>query len=130
LEENDLVAEDFRSRDKSWDYCRIALGFFREHRIQFWKMEPADALVGNAEEANGTFALVEPGSLYLIYAPEGGPVKLDLAKASGTFSVRWFNPRTGGPLLKGSVASVRGGASVDIGSPPGTADWLAVVRNR
>ena len=30
LAQNDLVAEDFRSRDKSWDYCRIALDFFQE----------------------------------------------------------------------------------------------------
>ena len=28
LAENDLVAEDFRSRDQSWDYCRLALEFF------------------------------------------------------------------------------------------------------
>ena len=28
LPENDLVAENFRSRDKSWDYGRIALDFF------------------------------------------------------------------------------------------------------
>ena len=29
LPENDLVAEDFRSRERSWDYGRIALEFFR-----------------------------------------------------------------------------------------------------
>ncbi len=28
LPEHDLNLEDFRSRDKSWDYCRIALDFF------------------------------------------------------------------------------------------------------
>jgi len=33
LPENDLLLEDFRSRDQSWDYCRIALGFFRDHAI-------------------------------------------------------------------------------------------------
>ena len=30
LPQNDLGCEDFRSRDKSWDYCRIALEFFRD----------------------------------------------------------------------------------------------------
>ena len=49
LPQNDLVCEDFRSRDKSWDYCRIALEFFREHEIPFWEMKNADALIGNRE---------------------------------------------------------------------------------
>ncbi|MBM3734533.1 MAG: DUF5060 domain-containing protein [Acidobacteria bacterium] len=128
LAENDLVAEDFRSRDKSWDYCRIALEFFREHRVPFWEMEPADALAGNTDEANGKFVLAKKGVLYLVYLPGGGVTQLDLSGAPGTFSVRWLNPRTGGPLMKGSVASVRGGGSVDLGAPPGPEDWLAVLR--
>ncbi len=41
--QNDLVCEDWRSRDQSWDYCRIALEFFRDHRIPFWEMTSADA---------------------------------------------------------------------------------------
>ena len=24
------------ARDQSWDYCRIALDFFREHKVPFW----------------------------------------------------------------------------------------------
>ena len=37
--ENDLVCEDWRSRDRSWDYCRIALEFFEEIAIE--KLQPA-----------------------------------------------------------------------------------------
>lgn len=37
LPENDLVAQDVRSRDKSWDYCRIALDFFRTEKSRFPK---------------------------------------------------------------------------------------------
>ena len=36
--ENDLVCEDWRSRDQSWDYCRIAIGFFHDNEIPFWEM--------------------------------------------------------------------------------------------
>ena len=28
FDENDIDCEDWRSRDQSWDYCRIAIGFF------------------------------------------------------------------------------------------------------
>lgn len=124
LAENDLVAEDFRSRDKSWDYCRIALSFFRENRIPFWQME-------GAPSDNGKFLFARKGELYLLYLPQGGAGGIDLQDAKGNFQVRWFNPRTGGALLKGSVATVRGGGGpVDLGTPPDspTEDWLAVVR--
>ena len=40
LPQNDLVCEDWRSRDKSWDYCRIALEFFRDEQ---------DSVLGNEE---------------------------------------------------------------------------------
>ena len=33
LPDNDLVAENFRSRDKSWDYGRIAIDFFHSQKI-------------------------------------------------------------------------------------------------
>lgn len=128
LAENDLEAEDFRSRDKSWDYCRIALSFFRENRIPFWQME-------GAPSADGRFLFVKKGEIYLLYLPNVSPnvgaASLDLTGISGSFSLRWFNPREGGALQKGSIVSVRGGAgSVDLGAPPDSPseDWLVVVR--
>ena len=30
---SDLTCEDFRSRDRWWDYCRYALEFFKKHEI-------------------------------------------------------------------------------------------------
>ena len=52
LPDNDLTLENFRSRDKSWDYARIALDFFRSQRIPFWEMSNADLLAGNATNDN------------------------------------------------------------------------------
>jgi len=130
LPQNDLLCEDWRSRDKSWDYCRIALEFFAANKIPFWEMSNANALVGNAENKNTKFCLAKPGEIYLVYLPTGGSTDLDLATARGQFAVKWFNPRVGGALQHGSVTSVAGGSQVSLGQPPRapTEDWLIIVR--
>lgn len=129
LPQNDLVCEDFRSRDKSWDYCRIALDFFREHEILFWEMTNADALIGNAKNDNSRYCLAQRGSVYLVYLPTGGTTEIDLSSVPGTFTVEWFDPRHGGPLQHGSVTKVQGGRRAALGDPPKDAaeDWLIVV---
>ena len=125
LPENDLLLEDFRSREKSWDYCRVALEFFRDHRIPLDKMTNADELVGNPAHDNSAYCLAQPGALYLVYLPNGGARELDLSGFAGAFSVSWFNPRDGGALRAGSRAN--GGAKLTLAAP-GSDDWLAVVR--
>ncbi|MEQ1843195.1 MAG: hypothetical protein ABL994_22560, partial [Verrucomicrobiales bacterium] len=55
LPENDLVCEDFRSRDKSWDYCRIALDFFRTEKIPFAEMTSSNSLIGNTKDDSSKF---------------------------------------------------------------------------
>jgi hypothetical protein len=130
LPENDLVCEDFRSRDASWDYCRIALEFFPANRIPFWEMRNADALIGNATHDNSKYCLAKPGEIYLVYLPSGGTTDLDLGGAQGGFEVGWFNPRAGGPVRTGSVARVEGGAQVSLGAAPADPgeDWAVIVR--
>ena len=59
LPDNDLTMESFRSRDKSWDYARIALNFFRSEKIPFWDMTSADGLVGNWTNDNSVFAFAK-----------------------------------------------------------------------
>ncbi|MEM7600787.1 MAG: hypothetical protein AAF357_05170, partial [Verrucomicrobiota bacterium] len=72
LLENDLVCEDFRSRDQSWDFCRIALEFFHENDIPFWEMEPNDALVGNPEGKSGLpWCLSKESECYVVFVPKG-----------------------------------------------------------
>jgi hypothetical protein len=130
LPENDLLAEDFRSRERSWDFGRIALQFFRTHGIPFWEMTNADGLVGNATSDNSRYCLALPGELYLVYLPSGGTADLDLSRIAGQFSVSWFDPREGGVPQQGSVRSVAGGTLRTLGAPPGEPgeDWLVIVR--
>lgn len=133
LPQNDLVCNDWRSRDQSWTYCRLALDFFREQQIPFWEMENADALVGNARNDNSKYCFAKSGALYLVYLPNGvrpEAPELDLTAASGSFTVKWFNPRAGGPLRDGTLRQAEGGKKVSLGEPPADPDqdWLVVVR--
>jgi len=130
LPQTDLACEDWRSRDRSWEYCRIALDFFRESKIPFWEMQCADALVGNSKNDNSRYCLAKPGEEYVVYLPNGGSTELDLGTNSITFRAQWFNPRGGGPLQSGSVREVKGPGRVSLGQPPTDADedWVVLVR--
>ena len=130
--ENDLVAQDFRSRERSWDYGRIALELFRAQKIPFWLMTNADALIGNTARDNSRWCLAKTGEIYLVYLPAGGTADLDLTAAPGQYTVQWFNPRSGGPPQRGAVASIKGGAKTSLGQPPSdpAEDWLVIVRAR
>ena len=130
LPQTDLNCEDWRSRDRSWDYCRIALDFFRENKIPFWEMQCADELVGNLQNDNSKYCLAQPGKGYVVYLPNGGSTELDLGTNSNAFRVHWFNPRAGGPLQSGSVREVKGPGKITLGRPPTDAgeDWAVLVR--
>ena len=130
LADNDLVAENFRSRDKSWEYGRIAVDFFHSQKIPFWDMTNANGLVGNDKSDNSRYCFAKSNEVYLVYLPSGNTTTLDLSKATGQFTVEWFDPRNGGAMKKGSVTAVKGGAPAALGMPPDTPDedWLAVVR--
>ncbi len=126
--ENDLVCEDWRSRDRSWDYCRIAINFFHDHKIPFHEMQPADELVGNNSHDNSKYCFAKPGEVYVVYLPKGGSTELDLTGAERTFSVKWFDPQKGGGLMDGSVKSVQGGRVVSIGKQADNADRVGLIR--
>lgn len=124
--QNDLNCEDWRSRDRSWDYCRIALAFFHDHRIPFWEMTNADALVGNPAHDNSRYCFAKDGEVYVVFLPTGGTAELDLGKNAAEFSVRWFNPRTGVTPPPGPVSKVSGPGKVSLGLPPAEPgqDWV------
>lgn len=129
LPENDLIAEDWRSRHQSWVYCAHAISFFQDNDVPFWRMNNADALVGNPKRENGRFCLAETGEVYVVYLPEGGIVNLDLSDVSGSFDVKWYDPRNGGKLQRGEVKKVSGGKKVSLGTSPSDAneDWVVLL---
>ena len=133
---SDLTCNDFRSRDRWWDYCRHALKFFDE--LPVWTMDPDDALLrGEDSDFGGGRVLAKKGEVYAIYLPDasnddhhGGPPELDLRGSAGTpFELKWYNPRTG--QFIGDAVPLTGGDWVSVGFTPAgihnTDDWAAVV---
>ncbi len=123
---NDLNLEDFRSRENWWKQSTLATGFVSGYPLE--TMESTDELVSLRGDYPA-FCLADPGELYLVYLPAGSQnprIRLD---SETSMSVSWFDPRNGGELQEGSVTSVSGSGSVDLGSPPSSPelDWVAVV---
>jgi hypothetical protein len=133
LPQNDLNCEDFRSRQRSWDYGRVALEFFQNQAIPFWQMLPQDTLVKLEGPSDDHHCFAQPGEVYLVYLRRGGQPRLDLRPfPERSFSLQWFNPREGGILLDGTPAVIDGGQVTGLGEPPTdkSLDWLAIVRRR
>jgi len=121
---NDLQCEDWRSRDRLWDYTRHALTFFQSH-LPFTEMQSHDELL----KGDQAYCLAKKGEIYAVYLTFGGQTRLNLNGADGDFSVDWYNPRTGGALQRGN-AILQGGKIVNLGAPPADVDkdWVALVR--
>ncbi|MFC2087277.1 DUF5060 domain-containing protein [Bacteroidota bacterium] len=119
---SDLTCEDFRSRDKFWDYCRYALQFFVNNNIPVNQMVPNDDLVSSG------WCLAEEGKVYVVYLPEGGTTELTINK-EGEYTIQWYDPRNGGNLKQGSVASISGEGEKSLGTAPDNKnkDWAILV---
>ncbi len=121
LPQNDLIAQDYRSRDQSWDFARIAIAFFRDHKIPLGDMTCRDELIGNRKHDNSKYCLAKENELYLVYLPNGGST--DIKLPAGKFTVAWFNPRTG-EITKPSPMDGTTLSAAD------KEDWLAVIRKQ
>lgn len=132
LPQNDLNCEDWRSRDQSWNYCRIALDFFNNNNIPFWEMQNENSLTGNDHNENTIYCIAKKDKLYIVYLPEGGSAILDLGDIYSVFRVHWYDPRKGGPLQCGNVKEVSGPGKVSLGEPPEkiNEDWVVMIKRQ
>ncbi|MEL7162814.1 MAG: hypothetical protein AAFN92_18800, partial [Bacteroidota bacterium] len=116
---NDLNAEDWRSRDRAWKWTAAAVRFFQEH-VPFAAMDNQDELV-----TNGAFCLAKENDTYLVYLPFGAASKLDLSDATGAFTLRWYVGETGAHA-KGNDQPLTGGQVATL-APPEAGDWAALL---
>ncbi|RMG37723.1 MAG: hypothetical protein D6725_08470 [Planctomycetota bacterium] len=106
--------------DRQWEPIRRALGHVRRlsQQVDLARMAPRDPL------ASSGYCLAAPGEEYLVLAPEGKPVTVDLRAARGSLRVRWVDCASG--RLAAASANVDGGTHRAF-TPPKRSDmvlWL------
>ncbi len=80
--------------DSRWDAVRRNMGY----TLTYAKRMNLVEVVPRNDLASSEYCLAHPGVEYLLYLPDGGVVRVDLAAASGPLSVEWLNPSTGATL--------------------------------
>ncbi|MCZ6675106.1 MAG: DUF5060 domain-containing protein [Verrucomicrobia bacterium] len=138
LPHSDLNCEDWRSRENMWAYSRYALEFFKTH-LPFHQMKPDGQLTSSERD----YVLAKEGDVYAIYYPEWEHNLVDLREHTGTYSVSWFNPRTGdgphtGEKLRelyprrrvASLDTLESGGCANIGHAPYDhhEDWVVILQ--
>ncbi len=76
--------------------------------------------------ASTGYCLAEPGVSYIVFAPEGGKISLDLIAASGDFIAEWIDPVAG---TRSPAGPVGGGARHSFSAPSDTAVVLFLQRS-
>ena len=121
---NDLELEDFRSRENWWKQSTLATQFIKQFPLK--EMKNADELVST----KNAYCLAKPDEVYVVYLPaESKNAKIKL-QSNKRLKIKWFNPRTGGNFLEGSISTVSGPGTVLLGEPPTDIekDWVLVLQ--
>jgi len=118
-----LKTQDFRQYSKAWEYLTIARKFI-ENNLPFTEMEPADDLISDYNGHADVFS--KHGSVYAIYLPEANDGNPKINIPTGTYKLKWFNPRTG--VFTGTSESISGG-DVNLYPAPGDldSDWVVLI---
>ncbi len=121
----DLRLEDFSTRDSLYQAAAAARLFFEQ--LPLTTMTEADGLTTGT--TGGDHVMADPGQIYAVFLPDGGTADLDLTGYAGSFSVRWYDPLTGGAFQDGSVTTVPGGGVANLGIAPSepNRDWAILV---
>jgi hypothetical protein len=94
--------------------------FFRS--FDWWKLDPAPS-----RAAGGVLVLAEPSRRYVIYAP--GPASAAVRLDAGSYTSRWYNPRTG-QWSDGPAIAASGSDPWQLPPLPGDGDWALLVTAR
>ncbi|MCW5978728.1 MAG: hypothetical protein KIT09_11655 [Bryobacteraceae bacterium] len=103
-----LVLE--KRTESEWEPVRRSLGY----TLEYARRLDLAATAPRGELASSGYCLANPGRQYLVYAPKGGTVGVDLAAASGEIEVEWFDPSAG---KKHAAPAAQGGAKREFTAP-------------
>lgn len=70
---------------------RMAMG----HAIEYSRRMNLERATPCGDLASTGYCLAEAGVTYLVFAPDGGDVEVDLSASEGVFTVEWRNPANG-----------------------------------
>ena len=130
FENSDLTCEDFRSRANMWKQSRYALDFFRDNDIKFWEMSNDNSRL--PDDSSDYVLSSEDGGTLIVFRPNGNGSVIDMLELTGTYSVQWYNPREGGPLVSGTITIIEGGGldPRNFGSAPESndRDWVVLIK--
>jgi len=119
---SDLTCQDYRTREKMWNQCALALEFFKKYEIPFWDMKCDDDLTANTDD----YCFYKTGRTYLVYLKHGGKVQLNVT--AGNFTYGWFNPRNGDGLeALLNAGNIKGPNKLNV-SAPDENDWALLIR--
>jgi hypothetical protein len=109
----DLPFENPEADDATWENHRLNIGAINRYAQ---KMNLA-ATAPRGDLTSTLFALVNPGSEYLIYQPLGGTFTVHLQ--NGSYDYEWFNPATVMVAGSGTISAAGGSQSFQ---PPFSGD--------
>ena len=120
--ESDLTLQDFRSRDTLWGQSKYALDFFKTNKIPIEEMESRNSLV-----SSGSLCLASDDLSTIVVYVKTGISAPTIQLNSGSYAISWYNPRAGGALSNGSIATISQSGS--LGSPPSdpAGDWVILL---
>lgn len=124
----DQVIEDFSVMKNAFNWSRYMRDFL--YRLPLLNGQSSMTLVTST--TGDDFTLYKDGEIYGIYNTKSGTgMSLDLTGKTGSYTVKWYDPRNGGALQNGTVTTIAGGAKRDLGSAPNNTnmDWAILVQN-
>src|SRR5437899_2998616 len=106
--------------DSRWNNLRDNLGYTLTYanKMDLAKMTPQPSLSSTGYCLADNVAV---GAEYLVYAPNGGSITVNLSATTRTLNVEWFNPTSGAITTGGTIA---GGSANQSFTPPFSRDAL------
>lgn len=96
-----------------------------KHLRTFFEALPFHELEPRQQITTRGYCLSKPGSVYVVYLPDGGETELNLWSAPvGSLQLSWFDPRTGRTIAGGEIQT-RGRRT--LGTPPIPGDIVALL---
>lgn len=128
---------NYKQWETMWNQSRYAHDFF-EKNLPFTQMSRANTLVpqyGSVSSNGFAYCFAKKGSIYAAYfSPtylQNNTAKLNVETNAGNYSIQWFNPRTGGSLIGGTISNYTNVSGWILLGTPGTDlsnDWVALVK--